>query len=106
MKWVGDNMGWADKTISELKEGETSSLRPRGHSMEPIIKSGALVSLSPVLIQDLKVGDIVLCRVMGETYLHLVKALSSDGRAQIGNNKGRINGWTSIVYGRVNNISN
>jgi hypothetical protein len=36
----------------------------------------------------------VLCKVNGAQYLHLVKAVSGE-RFQIGNNRGRINGWTS-----------
>ena len=44
--------------------------------------------------------DIVLCKVHGAEYLHLVKAVQ-DGRFQIGNNKGRINGWIGAngIYG-------
>jgi len=40
-------------------------------------------------------------------YLHLITALEKDS-VQIGNNHGRINGWTpqSNVYGRVRHIDN
>jgi hypothetical protein len=41
----------------------------------------------------LEVGDIVLARVAGAVYLHLVSALAN-GRVQISNNRGRVNGWT------------
>jgi hypothetical protein len=49
----------------------------------------------------LKVGDIVLCKVNGRQYLHLVKA-TQGGRFQGGNNRGRVNGWVSAgcIYGR------
>jgi hypothetical protein len=44
----------------------------------------------------LEVGDIVLARVAGTLYLHLVSAVDpGNGRVQISNNRGRINGWTS-----------
>jgi hypothetical protein len=49
-----------------------------------------------------EVGDIVLVRVAGTTYLHLVSAVNAEaGRVQISNNRGRVNGWTSFarVYG-------
>lgn len=36
---------------------------------------------------------IVLVRVAGTVYLHRVTAIAGD-RVQIGNNRGRINGWT------------
>ncbi len=71
-----------------------------GNSMTPRIESGQLCTVEPVDITDLKKDDIVLCRVSGSDYLHLVKALQGD-RVQIGNNKGRINGWTRTVYGRL-----
>jgi translation initiation factor IF-1 len=93
-------VGWATGYIEGLQRGETVSFRPRGNSMTPRIESGQLCTVEPVCITDLKKGDIVLCRVSGSDYLHLVKALQGD-RVQIGNNKGRINGWTRTVYGRL-----
>jgi hypothetical protein len=48
-----------------------------------------------------RVGDVVLCKVGGAEYLHLVKAIQGR-RFQIGNNRGRINGWITAgaIYGR------
>jgi len=57
-------MGWATDYIAKLKNGETVSFRPRGSSMKGKIESGQLCTVSPVL-GDLKVGDIVLCKVDG-----------------------------------------
>jgi hypothetical protein len=70
------------------------------------VESGQLVTVAPIENHKLAVGDIVLCKVNGIQYLHLVKAISGD-RFQIGNNKGRINGWTSRrnVFGVVTEIS-
>lgn len=96
---------WADNYIEQLNKGETVQFRPRGNSMEPRIKSGQLVTVSPTVgswsTVDAKVGDIVLCKVNGHQYVHLVKSIGSDGRCQIGNNHGKINGWASAVYGIV-----
>ena len=66
------------------------------------IASGQLCTVEPVDPQMLRVGDIVLCRVGGSQYLHLVKAINSN-RFQIGNNRGRINGWitASGIFGRL-----
>lgn len=93
-------MGWASHYIERLKLGETVSFRPRGGSMKGKIESGQLVTVAPV-DRVLRVGDIVLCRVGGSEYLHLVKAIDGD-RFQIGNNKGGINGWVtfSAIFGR------
>ena len=66
------------------------------------IESGELVTVMPVPAEEIGVGDIVLCTVQGSDYLHLVKAIQG-GRYQIGNNRGRINGWTNLskIYGKV-----
>jgi hypothetical protein len=84
-------MGWATQHILRLQRGETVQLRPRGHSMRGKIASGQLCTVEPVT-GELQVGDIVLCKVRGAEYLHLIKAIQGQ-RYQIGNNKGHINGW-------------
>ena len=58
--------------------------------------------MAPVEAAALAVGDIVLCKVAGAEYLHLVKAIQG-GRFQIGNNRGHINGWVGAgaIYGRL-----
>ena len=56
------------------------------------IESGQLCTVAPVQAEDLRKGDIVLCKVNGFQYLHLVKAVQGK-RLKIGNNRGRINGW-------------
>lgn len=98
-------MAWANNHIAKLKRGETVKFRPHGRSMEGRIESGQLVTVVPIALGDFKVGDAVLCKVQGRQYLHLVKAFRGD-QVQIGNNKGYINGWTSIfnVFGKVTNI--
>jgi hypothetical protein len=95
-------MGWAAQHIAKLKEGQTVSFRPHGHSMVPIILSGQLCTVEPVAAGTLTVGDVVLCKVEQAEYLHLVKAIDGD-RYQIGNNRGRINGWIfgSKIFGRL-----
>jgi len=93
-------VGWASHYIERLKLGETVSLRPRGGSMKGKVESGQLVTVVPI-DRVLRIGDILLCRVGGNEYLHLVKAIDGD-RFQIGNNKGGINGWVTIgaIFGR------
>lgn len=94
-------MGWATTYIEQLKTGETVSFRPRGNSMTGKIESGQLCTVTPVDPATLSIGDIVLCKVNGVEYLHLVKAVQGE-RFQIGNNRGRINGWISAraIFGR------
>ena len=66
------------------------------------IESGQLCTVEPLGDHDLEVGDIVLCRVKGNQYLHLVKAVQAE-RFQIGNNRGGINGWITRrqIFGRL-----
>jgi hypothetical protein len=96
-------MGWADGHITRLANGETVQFRPRGNSMVGKIASGQLCTVAPLATDHvLEVGDIVLCRVKGNQYLHLVKAMQGE-RFQIGNNRGGINGWITRrqIYGRL-----
>lgn len=95
-------MGWADGHIARLARGETVQFRPRGNSMTGKIASGDLCTVAPLGDHVLTEGDIVLCRVKGAQYLHLVKAIRAD-RYQIGNNRGGINGWIgrAQIYGRL-----
>ena len=65
------------------------------------IETGQLVTVEPATAATVKVDDIVLCKVNGSQFLHIVKARRGDGQCQIGNNRGGINGWTSTIYGRV-----
>ena len=95
-------MSWATKYIEQLSCGKTVQFRPRGNSMSGKIESGELVTVAPLGTREIAIGSIVLCKVNGSQYLHLVKAISGD-RFQIGNNRGRINGCTSRrnIYGIV-----
>ncbi|MGN6151093.1 MAG: hypothetical protein ACTHOH_03670 [Lysobacteraceae bacterium] len=95
-------MGWASGYIERLKQGETVTFRPRGGSMTGRIESGQRCTVEPVAdAASLRIDDIVLCRVHGAEYLHLITAI--DGmRFQIGNNKGYVNGWIGPngIFGR------
>lgn len=96
-------MGWATRWIEALQRGETVRFRPSGGSMSPRIESRWLCTVEPLAPDAMPaVDDVVLCRVKGAEYLHLVKAVSGD-RVLIGNNRGGTNGWTSRrnVYGRL-----
>lgn len=99
-------MSWASRYIEKLMRGETVQFRPRGNSMSGKIDSGQLVTVVPLGSKTPQIGDVVLCKVNGAQYLHLVKAVSGD-RFQIGNNRGRINGWTSRrnIFGICTNIA-
>ena len=94
-------MGWATHYIEILRAGQSVSFRPRGQSMKGRIESGQLCTVAPVDPATLNVGDIVLCKVAGNEYLHIVKAINGE-RFQIGNNRGFINGWIgpSSIYGK------
>lgn len=96
---------WATQHIELLKQGQTVKFRPHGNSMQPRIESGQLVTVVP-FTGHANVGDVVLCKVEGRQWLHLVTAVGSDGRYQISNNKGHVNGWcpASAVYGVLTQV--
>lgn len=71
--------------------------------MKGKVESGQLCTVDPVKEDELiEAGDIVLCKVSGKQFLHLVKAVQG-GRFQIGNNKGHINGWVGrgAIFGKL-----
>jgi hypothetical protein len=88
-------MGLMDAMAARVAAGATVEFRPTGNSMVPLIRSRQLVTVAPVEPSRVQAGDIVLARVAGKVYLHLVSAVDhSAGRVQISNNRGRVNGWT------------
>jgi phage repressor protein C with HTH and peptisase S24 domain len=97
-------MSWASTYVKQLQEGLTISFRPRGNSMAGKINSGDLCTVEPIK-DHLYVGDIVLCKVRGKDYLHLISAIR-DAHYQISNNRGHINGWITNknIYGRLINV--
>lgn len=75
--------------------------------MTPKVSDRDLVTVEPTTDDhDLPVGSIVLCKVKGSQYLHLVKAISGP-RFQIGNNRGGINGWITRanIFGVCTDVS-
>ncbi|KPI33889.1 GCN5-related N-acetyltransferase [Actinobacteria bacterium OV450] len=93
-------MGMLDAMADLIGRGETAEFRPTGDSMTPLVRSRQRVEVAPVDPTLVEPGDIVLARVCGTVYLHLVSAVDrSRRRVQISNNRGRVNGWTG--YDRV-----
>lgn len=88
----------------KLAKGETVSFRPKGHSMEPKISSGNLVTVEPAK-HPLQKGDIVFCKVGGKYYVHLIQAVKGSNY-QIGNNKKHTNGTIGpdSVFGKVTKV--
>jgi hypothetical protein len=98
-------MSWAKHAIEALKRCQAAQIKPRGHSMKGKVNDGDLVTIEPCDVEKLAVGDIVLVRVRGRDYLHLIKAIEG-GRFLIGNNRGGINGWVghNCIYGIATRI--
>lgn len=99
-------MSWATHYIAKLKDGQTVQFRPRGNSMQGKIEPGQLCTVEPLGDEDvIKKGDIVLCKVAGRQYLHLVTAANGQ-RFLISNNKGHNNGWVgrNCVYGKCTKV--
>lgn len=91
-------------TCEKLRAGETCKVIGVGNSMTPILKSKQPVICIPVTEDTpLNKRDIVLCRVNGHYYLHLIHAIRSNGTYLIGNNHGHMNGTISRknIYGKV-----
>lgn len=93
-------MSWATKHIEDLNRGMSCVVKPTGCSMEPLIYSKDEVLVLPARENEIRLNDIVLCRVHGIDMLHKVITMKGT-EYQIGNNRGYINGWTKTIYGVV-----
>lgn len=87
--------------LEKLQNGETFTTKEFGNSMSPLIKSGQEHIIAPTNWEDVKVDDIVYCKVAGRFYTHKVLAKTLNAGCKIGNNKGGVNGWTKQIYGKV-----
>jgi hypothetical protein len=95
-------MGRENFVLKTLLEKGIVSWKPHGNSMNPKLKSGEEVTVKKVPITAVRVGDAVYAKVKGSYYLHLLSAIDeSQGRYQISNNHGHVNGWVSAenVFG-------
>jgi len=95
-------MSWASRAIEELKNGNETQVKPRGHSMKPRVKDGQVVTLCPCKPEDLVMDSVVLVKVRGNVYLHEIKAIDGN-RFLIGNHRGHVNGWVgaNCIYGKM-----
>lgn len=104
-------MSYWEKHKQDLVEGKAVEFRPKGNSMSPKIESGQLVRVEPIEdYSQIKTGDIVLCKVKGNHYVHLVQAVKQKMggfRFQIGNNKKHTNGTVgeNQVFGKVTKVT-
>src|SRR5689334_10553461 len=100
---------WAEEALASLQSGHSVQVKPIGHSMQGKIGSGDLVTLEPCTLSDIEVGDIVLARIEGRRYSHLVLHLVIDCQSDaflIGNNHGRHDGWIAAenIFGKVTKV--
>jgi hypothetical protein len=65
-------VGALDAVAARASGGAVVESRPSGSSMVPLIRGRQLVTVAPVDPAKVEVGDIVLARVAGRVYLHLV----------------------------------
>lgn len=87
--------------VTKLLAGETIISKEPGNSMLPRIKSRQPVRIAPATWDQVAKGDIVYCSVHGNLYTHLVLATNPNQGCLIGNNHGRVNGWTKKVFGKI-----
>ena len=99
-------MKWQQEARMALAEGRTFTVQPRGNSMGGIIADSNKVTLAPCDSAHIQLGDVVLARVQGKRYrhivLHQIHAIEA-GRLLVGGSVGRLDGWISAedVFGRV-----
>lgn len=90
-------------TAEHLRLGETCIVVGYGNSMTPKLMSGEAVIMEPVNEDTiLYKNDIVLVKVNGHYYCHLISAIRGNSY-QISNNHKHINGWVAKknIYSRM-----
>lgn len=94
-----------NEAVNELKKGNEIARFEFGDSMQPILKNGEYGVVVPINIDEVNIGDAVLCEVNGQLMTHMVMMISDsayDGRyVLIGNTWMQFYGWTNKVYGGV-----
>jgi hypothetical protein len=81
----------------KVRLGMTGRFQAFGRSMEPVIPSGSRVTIEPVEVERIELGDIVAVKVGDDTMLHLVKAIDpAERRVEIAGTSGPPSGWTSF----------
>jgi len=95
------------RLIEELTAGKSVKLVAKGSSMRGRIEPGQVVTISPVIPTEVRVGDILLVRWRKASYIaHFVKEIRQDCFL-ISNTWGKVNGWvkTSDILGIVTDVS-
>jgi len=89
-----------------LIAGETIKIKTSGNSMSGKIDNGSFVTIEPIEDRVLKKKDVVLSKVNGRLYLHLITGVRENSY-QISNNHGYVNGWAlkKNVFGIVTKIN-
>lgn len=92
----------SNNAIAAIKRNGECYIQGFGGSMEPVLHSGDILHFLSITEETrLFEGDIVFCEVNGGLLLHKIIAINGD-KIQIGNNKGKMNGWTTRkhIFGR------
>ena len=93
-----------EQIIAELEAGRSVVYVGHGNSMTPRFHTGDRIILAPIGDRKLQKGDAVLAKVGSRYYVHKITAIGDDGRYQISNNHGHVNGWARKVYGIVTGV--
>ena len=94
-----------NQAVEELKKGNEIARFEFGDSMHPVLKNGEYGVVVPISINDVNIGDAVLCEVNGYLMTHMVMMVSDSAKDSrqvlIGNTHMQFYGWTDKVYGGV-----
>ena len=99
------------EAVSYLKENKKPIARFEfGDSMQPILKNGEYCIITPIeSLNDVNVGDAVLCEVNGYLMTHMVISKSTASNRTpyflIGDTNMNIYGWTNNIYGIAHGTS-
>lgn len=88
------------RAIYELKYLNNTTMKVFGNSMLPILESGSILYYENK--DEYEIDDIVLSKVKGRFIdAHKITKKDNTKGYMIANNRGRENGWTHAIFGRV-----
>ena len=78
-----DTPRFLDLCVRLLSRGQTVRFRAEGWSMYPAIQDGEIVDVSPARAADIRIGDVLLCRIGTTVVAHRVVRLEGTPTARI-----------------------
>jgi signal peptidase I len=76
---TGRHAGFSAIVVDALARGVAVRFRAEGESMYPAIRSGEIIHVAPLSSDDVRIGDVLLCRQGSRVLVHRLVAITNPG---------------------------